>query len=930
MDNRRALPLLPLVLACCLLAVSKPASAAAPPLAVPWTVDDLAAAESPSDVAVARDGRAVAWVRSTVAEVDGGEKRVANLWISRDGAPSTALTRGRDRAAAPVFAPGGTRLAFLSDRAIPGAKGADAGGPAKRQAWVLPLAGGDPFPATRFDQEVQAVAWLDDATLLVAAAESRSAWALAQERDEKQAVVVEDAEHEPPVRLYRVSVDGGAVKRLTTNADWIDSIAVSPDGRHAVVTAQQSLAYAFDQRRPPRAFLVDTASGASKPLLGDLPLVASQVAWSPDGRGFFFTNEFTRDAHYRNATITELWFQDLAKPAPEKVDLGWERGLGEGFAPTRDGFVALLAEGVRLHPARYRREGAGWKRVDLATDAAASAAKDAAERAPAGSVEHFDVAADGTTVVVTRSSATVPRQLSVARLASDRGGDRLTGERRISDLNAGWEAKPKGRVDVVRWKGARGEEVEGLLFYPLDWQEGAGPRPLVLHPHGGPSSLDRDSWEASWHDADLLWRQRGAFVLQPNYHGSTGYGLDWVESIAGHYYELEVPDLETGVDHVVAMGLADPQRLGVVGWSNGGILAAALITGSHRFKAASIGAADVEWFSDWANVDFGAAFDNYYFGGTPLEKPEVYLAKSPFFKLDTVTTPTVVFTGTADRNVPPHQSWSLFRAIQQHTDTPVRLVLFPGEPHGLREPVDQRRKITEELAWLDRYLFAKEEPARPWLRADSPLAALLARHGASRGAAALGVEKDGLLVPETVAHGGLEVGRFEVTRAQLRAFDPQLAVAPGEEDLPAAGVSFERAQAYVRWLAERTGRPFRLPTRAEAEALAAEAKEAPGDGGNTLARWAGYAPNPEDAAALRGALAPLGPAPLLLPVGSLPGTGDPALFDLDGNVAEWATDGSDATKGVAIGPSAERAKDERAGDAPADPAYVGLRVVVGR
>ena len=109
----------------------------------------------------------------------------------------------------------------------------------------------------------------------------------------------------------------------------------------------------------------------------------------------------------------------------------------------------------------------------------------------------------------------------------------------------------------------------------------------------------------------------------------------------------------------------------------------------------------MEWISDWANVDFGASFDNYYFGASPLEDPELYIRKSPFFRLGEVTTPTIIYTGTEDRNVPPHQSWSLFRALQQLEKAPARLVLFPGEPHGLRKIAHQRRKVEEDMAWFN-------------------------------------------------------------------------------------------------------------------------------------------------------------------------------------------------------------------------------------
>ncbi|HSM51531.1 MAG TPA: prolyl oligopeptidase family serine peptidase, partial [Thermoanaerobaculia bacterium] len=531
---------------------------------------------------------------------------------------------------------------------------------------------------------------------------------------------------------------------------------------------------------------------------------------------------------------------------------------------------------------------------------------------------------DGSTVAYRHSTASRREQLYGARLE----GTRLTGARALTRLNEGLADRPLAKTEIVRWRGANDEEVEGILYYPHGWQEGRR-HPLVLSIHGGPAAADLDLWDDDWAYPSNLFAQRGAFVLKANYHGSSNYGLDWVESICcGRYYELEIPDLERGVDALVARGLVDPERVGTMGWSNGSILSIQLmVENPARYKAAAVGAGDVEWISDWGNVDFGHAFDSYYFGATPLSDPERYLAKSPLFRLDRVTTPTLIFFGTDDRNVPPGQGWTHYRALQHLGRAPVRFLLFPGEPHSLGKPSHRLRKVEEEMAWFDRHLFGKTPKETPAVAPDSPLAGALARARAARHEGRLGVAAGTppRLVPEVVPCAGLEVGRFEVTRAQWAAFDPAAIPAPGTEELPAAGISHERALAYAAWLSALTGDRYRLPTAAEAEELYA-ARE----GENTLDRWAGYAPNPEDAAALLAAAAALGgEAPLLLPVGSLPpaceGERGEAVFDLGGNAAEWVT--GEGGRGLPQGGSADRPHDARERTPSPAPAYVGLRVV---
>lgn len=905
------LPLAAFGLTLVLFVPSLGAKEAAEPEAKPWTIDDLVLAESARGFTVDRGGDRTAWELSSVAKIEGEEKRVSHLWLA-DLEPENGeiellqLTRGPHRDHAPTFSPDGRRLAFLSSRDLPPG-GAKVPKGARPQLWILPLAGGEPYPVTRFDRGIRDYDWIDDETVVVLAQESPTARESRLDKKAKDtSIVVDDAVNEPPVRLFRVTLDGAA-ERLTESDDWQSSLAVSPDGSHAVVTAAQSLSYQFDSKIPPHTFLVDLESGERERILKDTDLLPFGVRWRPDSAGFYFINDFTRHPKYRMATIRELYRYDVAAGEAKKIELGTDRGVGGGYVPLGDGVLVLLADGVRYRPARYTEGGDGWKREAL-------------DGPHVENIDDLVSAATGKGLVYLTSAVDRPDAWYTARL----DGARLVDEHLLVEPTAKrYAGKKFGRSEVLRWTGALGEEVEGILQYPLDWDdENPRPAPLILDIHGGPLGTDRDTWGESWASPNILWRKRGAFVLQVNYHGSGGYGLDWAESIEKRYYELEIPDIEAGVDHVIELGLADPDRLASTGWSNGGILTAELITRTTRYKAAVVGAADVEWASDWANVDFGASFDNYYFGATPWEAPQVYLDKSPFYRLTEVETPTIVHTGTEDRNVPPHQSWSLFRALQYLEKTPVRLVLYPGEPHGLRKIAHQRRKASEDLSWFDKYFFKTHKPENDALPEGSLLASLLERAGAAKVDGAWGREMKGVLVPETVARGTIEAGRFEVTRAQWSAFDERHELVPGEESLPIVGIGFERARAYADWLAETTGEPFRLPTVEEAKKLA----KAAGTDGNTLDRWVGYTPNPDDAERLAEPLAKVGLEALLLPVGSLAGDGDAPLFDLDGNAAEWAI--GENGEGIAVGPSAERSTDPRS-DVKADPAMIGLRVVRG-
>jgi formylglycine-generating enzyme required for sulfatase activity len=263
-----------------------------------------------------------------------------------------------------------------------------------------------------------------------------------------------------------------------------------------------------------------------------------------------------------------------------------------------------------------------------------------------------------------------------------------------------------------------------------------------------------------------------------------------------------------------------------------------------------------------------------------------------------------------------------YRALQQHAKTDVRFVLFPGEKHGPTKLAHQRRKVEEELAWFDRYLFQTHKDGDESVKDDSPLARALKLRSAKRDQNRYGEKRNGQLVPETVPYAGIQVGRFEVTRAQFACFDRSYPVPPGKENYPAAGISFEQAQDYCRWLSKRTSETYRLPNEEEAEELYGEAEA----GENTLDHWAGYPVNPDDARQLREKLRELGPAALLREVGSFGATGKEQLvFDLGGNVAEWTV--SDTGKPRLRGGSADCPADAKQRTSNAAKEYQGFRVI---
>jgi dipeptidyl aminopeptidase/acylaminoacyl peptidase len=879
----------------------------------PWKAEDVIYAERSGGFRISPDSRWVAWVKGEGSKEK--DKMFSNLFVSSlTEDREIQLTRGSDDISDLSWSPDSESIAFISDRPRPQPKpDTDA-----TQIWLISMRGGEAYPLTDLPRGPRGVQWLNADNLIFAAAEDPSAYEQVLKKKKDDSEVVDDAAHEPPVRLFKIGVKDKKIIRLTDNLDWIQNWYVSKDGKYVVANHQKSLHYTFDEKVPPVSILHNLTDGSEKQIFTEGRIRPYGFEWLPDSSGFYAWAPYSTDSRFLTASIILLYFYDVPGGKSGAVPLDWENGIGSDLAATQDGFVVGLAAGHRFETARYTRQRSGdswsWKRIPLHDDHSKN-------------IQNFEVSADGKTIVYRSSTASTLPQLFRAKIQDNN----LEGTFQLTHLNSTLEkSRTFSKSEVIRWKGANGEEVEGILRYPANYEPGKK-YPLITAIHGGPAGADLDAWSDRWGYPYQLYTQRGAFILSPNYHGSSNYGLKWVESICcGNYYDLETPDINSGVDYLIEKDLVDPDEVATMGWSNGSILSTSLITTyPSRYKVASVGAGDVEWISDWGNVVFGDSFDSYYFGKSPMEDPQLYIRKSPFFKLDKVQAPVLIFHGTTDTNVPPAQSWSYFRALQYYGKVPVKFVVFPGEPHGPRKLTHQMRKVEEELAWFDTYFFKTTKPENEAIKEGSPLETALrsknaARTGATYGATFTSKNKS-ILIPEVVKRGNLEIGRFEVTRAQFSAFDKTYKVERDTENYPANGVTFEQAKAYAEWLSKLTGQTWRVPEESEMSG-----KYNQREGQNTLDYWAGYAPNPDDTRRLREKLKELpGTAPLLKAVGSFAGEGqedEELLFDLGGNAAEWvvAADG----EGKPAGGSAGCPADTRSACDPA-PAYIGFRVVRG-
>jgi dipeptidyl aminopeptidase/acylaminoacyl peptidase len=303
-------------------------------------------------------------------------------------------------------------------------------------------------------------------------------------------------------------------------------------------------------------------------------------------------------------------------------------------------------------------------------------------------VSGFDVSATGRTVARV-ASATKPFEAYAVE------GGTLRPLTTVND--AAIAALRLGTTEDVQFRNKDGQTVGALLVKPADFRPGTR-YPLLLRIHGGPNAQDQHAFAFERE----LFAARGYLVLAVNYRGSSGRGQAWKKAIYADWGNKEVQDLLAGVDHVLSLGIADPERLGIGGWSYGGILTDYTIATTTRFKAATSGAGSALQASLYGSDQYIYQWEVEL--GAPWKNPRLWEKVSyPFWHADRIRTPTLFLGGEKDFNVPIAGSEQMYQALKSlGVDT--QLIVYPGQFHGITRPSFVRDRYERYLAWYDRYL----------------------------------------------------------------------------------------------------------------------------------------------------------------------------------------------------------------------------------
>lgn len=493
-------------------------------------------------------------------------------------------------------------------------------------------------------------------------------------------------------QVWELDLENWRTTKRIESGRFIHDFAVAPGGqRIALISAPDATVVSFEGRS--RVDVWERASGKVSPL----PDAAYRkqapsphgwlegLAWSDGGQMLAFNVIF-------DAYPAEIIVADFRAKAPAVFRLPRAPGVHVR------GYGSPLAWRGREMDLCFLGEEKARVRLCVAHGIAKNATPTFETLTPGDVVvDAFSVDRLGGTSVVMATPTDFPE---IYTHDQGKGVTRLT---RLNPQAAEWKLPT---LSVVSWKGAGGKTVEGILELPTDRKDGER-LPLVVVIHGGPTTATYFKRQF-WIYGRTLLAARGYAVLCPNYRGSTGYGDAFVTDLIGNENKVEVEDILKGVDALIERGLADPQRLAVSGWSNGGYLTNCLITHTDRFKAAISGAGIVDAVTEFGTND-EPAYSIVFKRGLPWSNPEGYHRASPTYKLDKIRTPTLIHVGGNDVRCPPGQSRMLYRALKEYVRVPTELIVYPGEAHGLMKYRSRRAKLDWDLAWLRRHVTGKKK-----------------------------------------------------------------------------------------------------------------------------------------------------------------------------------------------------------------------------
>jgi dipeptidyl aminopeptidase/acylaminoacyl peptidase len=638
--------------------------------------EDIAAMKSVTDVELSPDATWIAHVLRVPSPLAKPGRSHSQIWLvdSAGKHEPRRLTPEDRSSSSPRWSPDGKQLAFLSKRP----------GDAHTQLYVMPIDGGEAQAVFEAKGSIAAFEWSADG--------KRFAYSIGLETDaEKQDREagrdwVVDEVGGSHTRLFVFDRESKTSTELPVGKHVLD-FRWAPDGTRLALRACEHATVDHGMMYS-SLYTIDVAGGAPKPLTKTAGKLGA-MAWSPDGKQLAFLG--AADIHDSLAGIVYVVPADggEAKPLTGKLE-----ATGTWLDWSDASTIVLLAEqGTKTTINTITLAGAIKPMLDggpICTDLSIR------PRAAVSGLRLPQRDPHGEALACAGETALHPGEVFAGKL----GGRGLT---RLTVANPSLLTRKLGEQSVVRWKVEDGLELEGILIKPVDYQ--AGTRyPLAVLPHGGPEGISLDGWSTRAGYPAQLFATRGYVVFMPNYRGSAGRGTAFACADHKDLGGKEFNDVLVGIDHLVAQGLVDADRVGMGGWSYGGYFSALAATvHSDRFRAAMIAAAITNWVSFTGTTEIEHENSLVHWNLWPWEDMELAWSRSPLAHIEKSKTAALIVHGSADTRVPVGQSQELYRGLR-HLGVPTQLVMYPREGHGIAENVHALDFMNRFLDWFDTHV----------------------------------------------------------------------------------------------------------------------------------------------------------------------------------------------------------------------------------
>jgi dipeptidyl aminopeptidase/acylaminoacyl peptidase len=625
---------------------------------------------------VSPDGKRVVYtVNEAVMTADKSEF-VTQIWLANiTTKQNIQLTFGEKSSTNPKWSPDGNWIAFTSNRKDN-----------RNQLYLLSLNGGEAEPLTDGKSAVSNFEWSPDGRSIAFTMSDPKT-----EEEEKNDKGRNDFrwvdENVKLARLYVLPIQKDAngkrePRKLTTANYHVETFDWSGDGSRIAFSHVKSPV--VNDWPTSDIEIVEVASG-NVTMLANSPAAETSPIYSHDGK-WIAISATDNPPTWPGASFIQIYPANGGQP---KV-LATSFDAGPGVA-------GWSSDNKRI----YFSEPKGTGTQIYAVDVAANRIEEI-KTTPAV-IGALNLNNSGNTFAFVRQTSDTPGDVFVASVAD-------FNPVQITTVNADLKTPPVGRTEVISWKSKDGKQIEGLLTYPVGYQAGQKV-PLILNVHGGPAGVFQQTFIGGRGVYPLAtFAARGYAILRPNPRGSSGYGMEFRHANRKDWGFGDYQDLMTGVDRVIEMGVADPERLGVMGWSYGGFMTSWIVTQTSRFKAASAGAPVTNLMSFNGTADI-PAFVPDYFGGQFWEVMDDYQKHSPMFQVKNVTTPTMIQHGEADIRVPISQGYEFYNALKVK-GVPTRMLVLPRQPHGPNEPKMQLAVMKANLEWFEKYIGSKRETSK--------------------------------------------------------------------------------------------------------------------------------------------------------------------------------------------------------------------------